>query len=245
MRKNISEIALLLFLGLTITFQITYCIRWRNMISNVGMFRFPTASGGAIHSGTSPRDVTDHFVCCVGLLHYFLSGYLYSVKKHFAEKKCNGKNGKVNCWAGVEIFCQFGIFFSYLFTWIDNCILSIINEWCHFCEQLHYWDAGNGAQVIYMLFCKKQMIPIKSTWPEQYGNIFSLLCVIAPILLMLLIYSIHFVFRFMQLKRNNGFHMIWAVWTVVFSLAVAVLAVWAFPQISYNGVWPWQQSLVA
>lgn len=235
MRKNIRKIALLLFLGLTIAFQVIYYIRWRDMISNIGIYRFPTISGHpGKPCGTSPRDAADHFVCCVGLVHYFLFGYLYAANRHYAEIKRNGKNRKTKRWIGLEIFCQLGIFFSYLLTWINNYIIAN--------EQIRPWDIGDGARVIYILLCKKQMIPIKSTWPEQYGNILSLLCVIAPILLMLLIYSIHCVFRFMQWKRGNCFYVIW---TVVFFLAMIALAVWAFPQISYDGVWPWQQGLVA
>lgn len=252
MGKKIGTTGILLFLGLTIAFQIAYYIGLRGMISNVGMLRFPTITGNlGSPCGTTPRDVADHFVCCVGLVHYFLFGYLYSVKKHYAEKSLHGKSGKIKRWVGLEIFCQLGIFFSYLLVWIDNFKLynmlydilydinEEINETILFWE---VWDVDEGASILYMLLCKKRIISIRSTWVEQYGDIFNLTIIIAPIFLTLLIYVIHCAFRFIQFKRSDCFGMIWAVWTVVFFLAIILLAVWKFPQMSLDGVWPWQQS---
>lgn len=252
MRKKISMTGMWLFLGLTIAFQITYYIGMRGMISNVGMFCFPTMNGSlGSPCGTTPRDVADHFVCCVGLVHYFLYGYLYSVKKHYAEKRLNGKNGKTKRWIILEIFCQLGILFSYLLVWIDNFILynmlydilydvnEAINETILFWK---VWEVDDAASILYMLLCKKRIISIRYTWVEQYGDIFNLTVSIAPIFLMLLIYSIHCVFRFIEFKRSNCFNMIWAVWTVIFFLAIILLAVWKFPQMDLEGVWPWQQN---
>ena len=226
MKKKVGIVSMWLFLGLTIAFQIAYFIGVRGMISNVGMFRFTTMTGQlGSPCGTSPRDVADHFVCCVGLVHYFLCGYLYSVKKHYAEKRLNGKNGKTKRWVVLEIFCQLGIFFSYLLVWIGK--------------------VDDGAAILYMFLGKKRIISIRYTWVEQYGDIFNLTITIAPIFLTLLIYVIHCVFRFIQFKRSNCFSMIWAAWTVVFFLAIILLAVWKFPQISLDWVWPWQQSGIA
>lgn len=247
MRKKNSMTGMLFFLGLTIAFQIVYYIGVWGMISNVGMFRFPTITGNlGSPCGASPRDVADHFVRCVGLVHYFLFGYLYSVKKHYAEKSLHGKSGKIKRWVGLEIFCQLGIFFSYLLVWIDNFKLynmlydinEAINEIILFWK---VWEVDDAASILYMLLCKKRIISIRYTWVEQYGDIFNLTIIIAPIFLMLLIYVIHFVFRFIQFKRSNCFSMIWAVWTVVFFLAIILFAAWKFPQMSLDGVWPWQQ----
>lgn len=252
MRKKIGTTGMWIFLGLTIAFQIVYYIGVRGMISNVGMFRSPTMDGSlGSPCGASLRDVADHFVRCVGLVHYFLFGYLYSVKKHYAEKSLNGKNGKTKRWVGLEIFCQLGILFSYLLVWIYNFILHTIiydilydiNETINeTIQSWKVWEVNDAASILYMLLCKKRIISIRYTWVEQYGDIFNLTIIIAPIFLTLLIYVIHFVFRFIQFKRNNCFSMIWAVWTVVFFLAIILFAAWIFPQMSLDGVWPWQQS---
>ncbi|MDE6567576.1 MAG: hypothetical protein K2K70_07580 [Lachnospiraceae bacterium] len=228
MRKKIGTTGMWLFLGLTIAFQIAYYIGLRDMISNERVF------------GTTTREVADHFVCCVGLVHYFLFGYLYSVKKHYAEKNLDGKNldgknGIIKRWIILEIFCQLGIFFSYFLVWIDSRIVYHINE------TIGYWHVGRSIQALYIFWGRKEIIPMGTAWVEQYGEIFDLTLIIAPVLLMLLIYSIHCVFRFIQFKRNDCFNMIWAVWTVVFFLVIIVFAVkWT---LKGDGIMMWTESV--
>ena len=230
MKKKTGITGMLLFLGMTIIFQLVYYMWIRDMISNVGVF-YSHLDGGP--SGTSPREVTDHFVCCVGFIHYFLFGYLYSVKRHYAENSHNGKNGKVKFWVGLEIFCQLGIFLSYLLLWIDNHILYYIdNTYWH-------WSVGGSTTTLFRYFCKKEMISDEYLWAEQYGDVFDLTVIIAPVFLMFLIYSIHFVFRLIQFKRHNRLHVIWAIWTVGFLLAIVLLAVRNFQQMGLADWWHW------
>ena len=221
MRKKIGTIGMWLLPGLTIVLQIAYYIGLRDMISNDAIL-----------------DIADHFVCCVGLVHYFLFGYLYSVKKYYAEKRLNGKNGETKRWLGPAIFCQLGILFSYLLVWVDNHILHYMDYYIG--ETIRYWNAGRSIQTLYIFLSRKKIISAEYEWVEQYGNIFHLTFIMAPVLLMLLIYSIHCVFRFIQFKRNDCFNMIWAVWTVVFFLTIILLAVWEFRQMDFSGWWHYQ-----
>lgn len=233
MKKKIGATGILLFLGLTIVFQLAYFIWLRRMISNVGVF-YSNLDGSP--NGRTPREVVDHFVCCMGLVHYFLCGYLYSIKRHFAERSLNGKNGKIKRWVGMEIFCQLGIFFSYLLVWIDNRILLYyINE------RIRHWSVGGSTTVLYKFLCKKEIISKEYTWVEQYGDIFDFSTIIAPILLMLLIYGIHCVFSLVQFKRNNCLNMIWAVWSVVSFITIVLLIKWNFQPTSFGRWWYWYQ----
>lgn len=136
----------------------------------------------------------------------------------------------------MEIFCQFGIFFSYLLVWLDNRILLYyINE------RIRHWSVGESTTVLYKFLCKKEIISKEYTWVEQYGDIFDFTTIIAPILLMLLIYGIHCVFSLVHFKRNNCLNMIWAVWSIVPFITIVLLIKWNFQPMSFSRWWYWYQ----
>lgn len=226
MKQKSGMVSIWLLLGLAVVFQLVYCATLRDMISNVGVF----LSQGR-PSGTTPRDIADHFVYCVGLVHYFLFGYLYSVKKHYAARSLNGKNGKIKRWIGLEIFCQLGIFFSYLLIWLDNHILYYINK------EIWYWSVGKSSAAFYLFLCRQEIISEEYAWVEQYGELFDFTFILAPVFLMLLIYIFHCVVRLIQSKPGNFSDIIWTVWTVVFFLAVVLLAVWICGRMDFERWW--------
>lgn len=210
-----------LFLGLTIVFQLIYYTWIRGMISDVGVFHDIHGNPG----GATPRDIADRFVCCVGLLHYLLLGYLYAVKRHYEERSLRGKDGNIRLWLELEILFQLGMFAGYYLVWIDTYILrpfvsgrilSVIG--C---------DVGYSKMIIYRVLEARGMIPkvyVGRSWTSQEWDFFVFSIIIAPIALMFLIYSTHLVYRTIQFKRIGCLNIIWVRWNLLLLVAILLVA---------------------
>ncbi|MCH5266813.1 MAG: hypothetical protein J1E62_00600 [Lachnospiraceae bacterium] len=232
MKKKMGTTAMLLFLGLTIAFQLAYYMWIRGTISFVGTF----ANFRGQPWGESPRDVADHFVCCVRVVHDFLLGYLYCVQRHYEEKSLKGQEGKIKFWVGMEVMCQLGIFVTYYLVWISNRILYYIldkDDWI-----VANWHVGTAETVIYYhLRDGKKIIPATYAWGEKYWNIFVLAIIIAPILLMMVIYSVHLVCRIKQFKRSGYLNKVWVIWNVVFVVVMVLVVVRWFYLLKFSEGW--------
>lgn len=179
MKKKIAMIGSLLLPILTLVFQLTYYIWLRDKIADLYL----------------PEDA-DAFVWSLGLVHYFLFGYLYAVKRNAA--------GEVKRWRSMEIFCQLGMFFSYLFLWITNPVVSYgIDE--EFTDLIRYAMEQNDFDLRY--------------------TILLLLFAMAPLLLMLPIYGIHFICRIIQFKRRDCLRIKWLARTaIIFPVIACIVA---------------------
>lgn len=181
--------------------------------------------------GETPRDVADHFVWCVALVHYFLFGYLYSVKKHYEAGNPQENKAKIKFWNGMEVRCQLGIFLSYYLVWMNNQIV------CYFVGFERSWNLFSSETALYKYMTNKSIISNRYAWGEKYWNSFVLCLIIAPIILAFLIYSVHLVYRIIQFKHNDCLSILWAIRNVALLIAAMLLAVRWFQLSKFDEYW--------
>lgn len=213
MKKKIGFWVIISYLALMIILQIVYQVQFRVRIPEQIPERAWTAE-----TVLYPRQVTDRLADCFFGISYFLFGYLLFEHLYYYGRM-EGQEGKnrVKIWRVLTVLCQMGAFCVYAVLWlgytnfpqfpvrkVHDFILDYLFEYLSEGQLEEFQGGGFQRPLIYLAL------------------------VIAPMIMYLIIYIVHFLVRCWQLWREDCVSKGWRNWNIVYIVFLCVVLFWAY-----------------